>query len=72
MKLFGNSHGLATGAKRYVDALCEDDKYKSGVFYASPGGKTSGKVVDQAIKHDEFANETYQDNANEAIHSFLK
>ena len=68
--LIGKSHKLEVGAKRFVDGL-QDETYKSGVFYASKSG-TSGPVVDQGVIFDDLNNKTYQDNANEAIHRFIK
>jgi len=63
-------HSLEVGAKRYVDALLDDSMYKSGVFYGSKSG-LSGELCDQAEFLDYFANEAFQDNANEAIHKFI-
>ena len=68
--LFGRAHKLEQGAKRFVDVLF-DESYKSGVFYASKTG-TAGSVVDQGILFADLHNETFQDNANEAIHRFIK
>ena len=53
-----------------MDALV-DNNYKSGVFYASQSGMT-GEVSDQSSFLPELNNETYQDNAYEAIHRFVK
>ena len=69
MAVFGFSHSLETGAKRYVDVLT-DENYKSGIFYASPK-KVTGPLVDQALLSNYFANENYQDNASAAIFDFL-
>jgi len=68
--LKGNAHSLEVGAKRYVDALLEHSTYQSGVFYGSKKG-LSGELSDQAEFLDYFANEAFQDNANEAIHKFV-
>lgn len=67
---FGMMHALEVGAARYVDALV-DNNYKSGVFYASQSGMT-GEVSDQSSFLPELNNKTYQDNAYEAIHRFVK
>src|ERR1700743_2444924 len=40
-------HSLEIGVKRLVDGI-SDEKYQSGVFYASKQGKLSGNVVDQS------------------------
>ena len=40
-------HQLEVGAKRFVDGI-SDERYKSGVFYASKEGKLSGDMVDQS------------------------
>lgn len=68
--LFGRAHGLDKGAKRFVDGIL-DESYNSGVFYASKVG-TAGAIVDQATLFGDLNNETFQDNANEAIHRFIK
>ena len=70
LKAFKQAHSLEVGAKRYVDALMDEDHYKSGVFYASKKGAT-GPTVDQVIYCDYLAYEAYQDNANTAIHKFI-
>ena len=70
--LMGNMvHNLDVGAKRFVDGI-SDDRYKSGVFYASKEGKLSGEMVDQSTFFTPLRNTTFQDNANEAIHRFIK
>ncbi|MEM7031422.1 MAG: short-chain dehydrogenase, partial [Chloroflexota bacterium] len=69
MPMFGLMHGLEVGAKRYVDGL-NDGAYQSGVFYASKT-KATGPIVDQSTLLADFGNETFQDNANEAIHRFI-
>ena len=66
----GMVHKLEVGAKRFVDGI-SDDRYKSGVFYASKEGKLSGNVVDQSTFYIDLKNTTFQDNANEAIHHFI-
>jgi NAD(P)-dependent dehydrogenase (short-subunit alcohol dehydrogenase family) len=72
MSFFGNSHGLETGAKRYVDALVDEETYKSGAFYASAKGM-AGPVGDQGkLFFSDVDDAEIQNNANEAIHSFLK
>jgi len=63
-------HGLEVGAKRFVDGISED-RYKTGVFYASKEGKLSGDMVDQSTFLTSLKNTSFQDNANEAIHHFI-
>ncbi len=70
MLLLGKMHRLETGAKRYVDGLL-DKSYKSGVIYASKVGVT-GPVVDQSTIFADLKNVAFQNNANEAIHRFIK
>lgn len=72
--LFGNAHGPAIGAKRYLDALLDEKSgtFKSGRFYATKGPGASGEVGDQETFTDVFYNEDYQNKANEAIHKFIK
>ena len=67
----GMVHKLEVGAKRFVDGI-SDDRYKSGVFYASKEGKLSGEVVDQSSFYADLKNTTFQDNADKAIHRFVK
>jgi hypothetical protein len=67
----GMVHKLEVGAKRFVDAI-SDDRYKSGVFYASKEGKLSGEVVDQSTFYVNLKINLFQDNADEAIHRFIK
>ncbi len=67
----GMVHKLEVGAKRFVDGI-SDDRYKSGVFYASKQGKLSGDVVDQSSFYTDLKNTTFQDNADKAIHRFIK
>jgi NAD(P)-dependent dehydrogenase (short-subunit alcohol dehydrogenase family) len=63
-------HTLDVGARRFVDAL-SDERYKSGVFYASKEDKLSGDMVDQSTFFTDLKNTSFQDNANEAIHHFI-
>jgi len=63
-------HTLEVGAKRFVDAI-SDERYKSGVFYASKEGKLSGAMVDQSTFFTDLKNTAFQDSANEAIHRFI-
>jgi len=67
----GMVHKLEVGAKRFVDGI-SDERYKSGIFYASKQGKLSGDVVDQSTFYTDLKNSSFQDNANEAIHRFIK
>ena len=71
MLWFGLMHDLEVGAKRYVDVL-NSKSYKSGVFYASKAPTGTGPLVDQGTIFGDLNNETFQDNANEAIHRFIK
>ncbi len=66
----GMVHSLDVGAKRFVDAI-SDERYKSGVFYASKEGKLSGEMVDQSTFLTDLRNTSFQDNAYEAIHRFI-
>ncbi|MGA9408732.1 MAG: short-chain dehydrogenase, partial [Bacteroidota bacterium] len=67
----GMVHKLEVGAKRFVDGI-SDERYKSGVFYASKEGKLSGDVVDQSTFYTDLKNTSFQDNADRAIHRFIK
>jgi NAD(P)-dependent dehydrogenase (short-subunit alcohol dehydrogenase family) len=68
--LGGMVHTLDVGAKRFVDAI-SDERYKSGVFYASKEGKLSGDMVDQSTFFTDLTNTSFQDNAYQAIHRFM-
>jgi NAD(P)-dependent dehydrogenase (short-subunit alcohol dehydrogenase family) len=68
--LFGMVHDLETGAGRIV-SVATDTSFKSGRFYASPAGKLTGPLVDQSTIRPEMNNETYQENANRAVHQFI-
>lgn len=70
LPLFGLMHELEKGAKRYVDGL-NDEKYKTGHFYASKASSLTGPLVDQAAIFSNLSDEQIQNNAYEAIHSFL-
>jgi len=67
----GMVHKLEVGTKRFVDAI-SDERYKSGIFYASKEGKLSGEMVDQSTFYTDLKNVTFQDNADWAIHRFIK
>ncbi len=67
----GMVHKLEVGAKRFVDGI-SDERYKSGVFYASKEGKLSGDMVDQSTFFTVLKNTSFQDNADKAIHRFIK
>ena len=76
MEMFGKTHNVEIGAKRYVNALLDrstkkETTYQSGIFYGSKDGISGTEIVDQSIFFDAFNNEEYQDNANTAIHKFL-
>lgn len=70
MAWMGRAHGVETGAKRYIDAAV-DDAYKTGVFYGSEKGVT-GNVVDYEVFLPDLKDETIQENASTAIHSYIK
>jgi NAD(P)-dependent dehydrogenase (short-subunit alcohol dehydrogenase family) len=71
MRLFGLMQDLEFGAKRYVEVL-NDESYESGVFYGSKAPTVIGPLVDQGTIFADLNNETFQDNANEAIHRFIQ
>jgi NAD(P)-dependent dehydrogenase (short-subunit alcohol dehydrogenase family) len=71
MPMMGMVHKLEEGAKRFVDGV-SDERYKSGIFYASKEGKLTGEVVDQSTFFTDLKNSTFQDNADRAIHRFIK
>ena len=69
--LRGKVHKLEKGAKRFVDGI-NNESLLSGVFYASKAEKLVGPVIDQSIIFPDLNNPTYQDNANAAIHRYIK
>jgi NAD(P)-dependent dehydrogenase (short-subunit alcohol dehydrogenase family) len=71
MPTLGLAHKLDVGAKRLVDGVA-DPTLSSGAFYASAANKLNGPMVDQAEFVPGVANPSFQDNANEAIHRFIK
>lgn len=68
--LMGMAHSLPIGTKRIVDGLT-DPSLKSGIFYASKADTLTGPIVDQSTILADFSNETYQDNAWQAVHRFI-
>jgi len=69
--LKGMVHKLEKGAKRFVDGI-NNESFISGVFYASKAKSLVGPVIDQSTIFPDLNNLTYQDNANAAIHRFIK
>lgn len=69
MPLMGMSHSLEKGAKRFVDGI-NNDKFKSGLFYASKENVLTGNVIDQSTIWEDLKNPVFQKNADEAIHQF--
>lgn len=69
MPLMGLSHSLEKGAKRFVDGISNSD-LKSGGFYGSRENVLTGPLVEQSAFFPDLKNETFQDNANAAIHRF--
>lgn len=70
MPLLKIVHPVQTGAKRIIDGI-NDESLRSGTFYASQETALIGPVVDQSTFFPDLNNESYQDNANEAIHRFI-
>ena len=68
----GRFHPLRTGAQRYLDVIYGEKEYKTGHYYASETSWPTGRMADQERHCDYLCNERYQDNASEAIHSFIK
>ncbi|XHR93242.1 hypothetical protein ACFJIV_23370 [Mucilaginibacter sp. UC70_90] len=71
MPLIGMIHGIKKGAARYVEAL-NNPSFKSGEFYGSKDGKVTGVLVEQGPIFPDLKNISFQDNAYEALHSFIK
>ena len=71
MPLLGMIHSVQKGAARYVEAL-DNPNFKSGEFYGSKDGKVTGATVEQGPIFPDMKNPVFQDNAYEALHSFVK
>ena len=71
MSFFSLIHGLEVGAQRYLDGL-RNATYENGVFYASEEHTITGPLIDQATIFEDLNSEKFQNNANEAIHSFIQ
>ena len=71
LPLLGMVNKIEVGTKRLVDGI-SDDRFKSGIFYASKEGKMTGEVVDQGTFFTDLKNTLFQDNAAEAVHRFIK
>lgn len=69
--LFGLVHSVEEAAKRLINAI-NDERFKSGHFYASKANTLTGPLVDQGELFPNLTNETYQDNAYEAVHRFIQ
>ena len=70
MPYLGLMHKLETGAKRYVDVL-SDQAFKSGLFFGSAQAVLTGPLADQGSIFAGLNNQTFQDNAREALHRFI-
>ena len=71
MPLLGMSHSLEKGAQRFVDSI-SNIALQSGGFYASKEKVLTGALIDQSTIFKDLTNKQFQDNANEAIHRFIK
>ncbi|MCV6587551.1 MAG: hypothetical protein OIF57_00790, partial [Marinobacterium sp.] len=69
MVVFGKAHKADTGARRYLEALY-NQSLESGVFYASKKG-LSGDIDEQRRVFPELDIESYQLNAQQALHRFI-
>ena len=70
MLMLGKVHRLEVGAQRFVDGMM-NERYQSGVFYASKSGLT-GPLGEQGEIFVDLYNHDYQDNARAAIHRFIR
>lgn len=67
----GLAHPLAEGTQRLTAAVT-DPTFDGGRFYGSRERTLTGPVVDQATIFSDLAEHTFQDNADAAIHRFLR
>lgn len=70
MPMMGMVHKIEKGAARYVKAI-SDESLVNGKFYASKADKLTGPVIIQDSIFPDLTNESFQDNASEAIHRFM-
>ncbi|NLR91471.1 SDR family NAD(P)-dependent oxidoreductase [Flammeovirga agarivorans] len=70
MPMLGLSHSLESGAQRFVEGI-NNPFYKSGKFYASKKNVLTGKMIDQGTIWSDLDNSKFQENADNAIHSFI-
>ena len=67
----GITHTVDVGAAGLAAAV-ENPRYGGGAFYGSAAHTLTGDVVDQSTIFPQIADQTLQDNANEAIHRFRR
>mmetsp|Transcript_4265 Transcript_4265/g.4949 ORF Transcript_4265/g.4949 Transcript_4265/m.4949 type:complete len:312 (+) Transcript_4265:142-1077(+) len=73
MKLSGNAHSLSNGSERYLSGIgLGPVEVPSGSFFASPKGKSSGKLVDQGKIYPIFTDADKMEAAYEAVQSLMK
>ncbi|MEM9078748.1 MAG: SDR family NAD(P)-dependent oxidoreductase [Bacteroidota bacterium] len=70
MPLMGMSHSLKEGAKRFVEGI-NNPKFESGVFYGSKQNVLTGQLINQGSIWKDLDNQTFQNNADRAIHTFV-
>ncbi len=71
MPMMGIVHSVEKGAHRYVTAIT-DPQLKSGVFYGSRPNALTGPVMDQSTIFPQLNDQRIQDNAEAAIHQFVR
>jgi NAD(P)-dependent dehydrogenase (short-subunit alcohol dehydrogenase family) len=71
MPLMGMAHNVDKGAERFIKGV-NDASLKTGTFYASARNKLTGPVEDQSPFFPDLKNENFQDNADKAIHGFIR
>lgn len=70
LPLFGLAHNVEKAAKRFVQGI-SSESFKSGRTYASKKNKLTGDLVDQAKIFKDLENESFQDNAYEAVQKLI-
>lgn len=63
-------HKLDIGAKRYIDVLF-NKSFRSGFFYGSPPGRSTGILVEQNKFYENLNNKKHQDNAETVVNFFI-
>lgn len=68
--IFGLAHDVELAAKRFVVGI-SSSTFKSGGIYASKKNKFTGDLIDQGEIFKDLHNESFQENAYQAVQKFI-